>query len=971
MPSNAYIQFIPMLKRFTFFTTALLFTIAGLCQTAGVKGYVRNFQTTSTIPAATVALQSLSDTTKVLTTESDSAGRFTFNDLQAGSYRLTVSSVGFTTITKTVRYRTVTIDVGAIDLKTSSDVLAGVTVTANIPMAIQKGDTLQYNASQFKVNPDATAEDLVKKMPGITSSNGTVTAHGETVQKVTIDGRELFGDDATAALKNLPAEIIDKIQVFDRLSDQAAFTGFDDGNSQKGINIITKANMRNGQFGRIYAGYGTDDRYAAGGNTTILQGDRKISLVGNFNNINQQNFASQDLLGVTNTSTQRGGGGGGRSGGQRGGSGGGGSTTGGGGNFGNSSNFLVGQQTGINATNSAGINYADNWGPKLLVSGSYFFNSTNNSTNELDNRQYFLKGIPNYNQNTIANSRNTNNRVNLRIEYKLDSFNQIIIAPSLSFQDNNSIRNVTTSFLDPTLATLQSRTNNTNNSARTGNNINNNILFRHAFRKKGRTFSINFSTATNNRTGDVYTNLFDTTFTSTGFTDSTSRRYTTQLSSGYQLAANLVYTEPLGKASQLQLNYNPTYSKSKADQEAYEYEEASSKYSVFDPRLSSKFNNTYTTQNAGVAYRYGTRDNQVSFGFSYQRSDLHSDQNFPLALTVDKSFDNILPNAMARFKLSSRSTLRILYRASTSQPSVTQLQDVYDITNLPFVTAGNPQLAQQYSQQVSTRYTYTNPTNGILFVGNVFLQTANHYITNATYVPLKDSSLTNNIVLQAGQQLTKPVNLNGYLSFRSFLNFAFPVKVIKSNINFNGGVTYTKLPGIINNDNDLSKTLTYTAGAVIASNISQYVDFNISYSANINNVKNDLEPTLNSNYFSQTAGIQMILLSKSGWFFQNDFTNQLYSGLTAGYNQNYFLWNVSAGKKFLKNQKGELKLSVFDLLKQNRSITRNVTETYIEDVQNQVLQQYFMLTFTYNLRTFGAANLKNNRTGNRSFGPRF
>jgi len=327
---------------------------------------------------------------------------------------------------------------------------------------------------------------------------------------------------------------------------------------------------------------------------------------------------------------------------------------------------------------------------------------------------------------------------------------------------------------------------------------------------------------------------------------------------------------------------------------------------------------------------------------------------------------------MARLKLSTKSSLRIFYRSNVNQPSVTQLQDVYDITNSPFVTAGNPQLNQQFSNIISTRYTYTNPAKSILFFGNVFIQTANDYITNATFVPTKDSALTSNITLKRGEQLTKPVNVDGYLSLRSFLNFAFPIKPIKSNINLNGGISFSKLPGIINNVSNLTKNTTYTAGAVIASNVSQYVDFTVSYSANISKVNNQLQPTLNTNYFSQTAGIQLNLLSKSGWFFQNDLNNQLYSGLAAGYNQNYFLWNMGAGKKFLKNQKGELKLSVFDLLKQNRSIIRNVTETYVEDVQNQVLKQYFMLTFTYNLRNFGAGVMNNNsRNPNRNFGPRY
>ena len=237
-------------------------------------------------------------------------------------------------------------------------------MVAKTPPVQQKGDTIQYNASQYKTNPDATAEDLVGKMPGITVDNsGTVTAHGDQVKSVTVDGKKFFGDDATAALRNLPAEVIDKIQVFDKLSDQAQFTGFDDGNSVRAINIVTKPNMRNGRFGRLFAGYGTDGRYNVGGNVNFFHGDRRLSFVGLFNNINQQNFSSQDLLGFSNNNNRGGRGGGVPS---------------------------VGAQSGINTTNAFGINYTDMWGKKLEVQASYFFNNGSMNNNEISNIQTLL-----------------------------------------------------------------------------------------------------------------------------------------------------------------------------------------------------------------------------------------------------------------------------------------------------------------------------------------------------------------------------------------------------------------------------------------------------------------------------------------------------------------------------------------------------------------------------------------------------
>lgn len=951
---------------------ALITTVFCHAQNRRLTGWVKSNDSVTALPGVTVLLRGIKDSTDRKATVTDSLGRFIFTGMKRDSFRITLSSIGFATTNVYAKVDTADIDMGFVFLTATTDVSSSVTVVSSAAPVVQKGDTVQFSASQYKVNPDASAEDLARKIPGITVENGQVKANGENVQKVTIDGRELFGDDATAALKNLPAEIIDKIQVFDRLSDQAQFTGFDDGSSTKGINIVTKANMRNGQFGRIFAGYGSDDHYWAGGNTTFLNGTRKISLVGNFNNVNQQNFASQDLLGVTNTNTQRGGGGGGgqRGGGQRGGGGGqaagGNNGGGGGGGFGNNSNFLVGQQTGINKTNAIGINYADNWGKKIIVSGSYFFNNSDNTTDEAVSRKYFLDGIPNYDQRTFSNSKNNNHRFSLRFEYTLDSNNQLIVTPSVSFQDNKSFRNTTTSFFDPLSGALTARTNNTTNSIRSGNNINNNILWRHSFAKKGRTFSVNLTNSFNRRMGDVYTTLYDTTFTGSGFTDSTTQRFTDQLTNGYSVSANIVYTEPISQNSQLQLNYNPSYTKSKADQEAYQFQKSTNDYSVFDPTLSSKFENTNSGQNAGIAYRYGTRDNQLSFGVNYQRTDLFSIQEFPRALRVTKTFVNYLPNAMMRFKLSQRSNIRLFYRASTNQPSVTQLQDVYDVTNIPAVTAGNPDLSQQYAHMINGRYTFSNTGKGILFVGNIFVQTASNYITNATFIPLVDSVLTPDVTLKAGQTLTKPINLDGYFSLRSFVTFAMPLKFIKSSINFNGGISYSKLPGMINYRSNLSKTTTYTAGAVIASNVSQYVDFTVSYSGSFNDIKNNLQPTLNTKYYSHVASVQFNLLSKTGWFFQNDLNNQLYSGLSAGFNQSYFLWNMSAGKKFLANQKGELKLSVFDLLKQNQAISRNVTENYYEDIQNRVLQQYFMLTFTYNLRNFGTgAAASSNRRANR------
>ena len=957
-----------MTSRLLFVCFALFSFIIVSAQTKTIKGTVSDQQTKLPLAKATVKLSSLSDSVSKFNTITDSAGRFSFAGLSKDSFFLSITYVGYSPVARIVAVDTSDINLRIAAAPGAGSDLATVFIQTTVPPATQKGDTLQFNASQFKVNPDATSEDLVKKVPGITVENGQVKAQGEVVQRVTLDGRELFGDDATAALRNLPAEIVDKIQVLDRLSDQDRASGVTTGETQKELNIVTKAGMRNGQYGRVFAGYGTDDRYSLGGNSTFLKEYRRISLVGQSNNINQQNFSSQDLLGITSSGNRGGGnfgGGGNRGGGNN--RGGGGNF--GGGNFGGGNNFLVGQQNGINRTNAFGINYSDNWGSKIRMSGSYFFNDSKNTTEQITNHLALNDHSTTYNRTTNSVGNNTNHRFNLRMEYNIDSSNRLIITPNISFQKNNSTSTSNYQIISPYAQTSINKSTND----RSGVNMNNNILYSHNFPKRGRVFSINLNTSYNKQDGENYLDVFSVA-PKGGFLDTTQRlNFTDQFNNSLRLSANFSYVEPLGQKSQMQFTYNPGYTKSKSDQHVYDFDTTSKAYSIFLDSLTNVFDNYTKTQNGGIAYRYGSQDNQFNIGVNYQNTKLENERTYPKPLNTNKSFENILPNAMMRFKLSPRSNLRIFYRTSINTPSVTQLQDVVNVTNAPFLSMGNPDLKQQYTHMLRGNYTYTNTGKGIVFFATAFAQKINNYITNATYniqdtAARKDSLIGNGVIMQIGDQLTKPVNLDGYINLRSLVTFAVPLKFIKSNWNVNGGVSYSKQPGLVNSDKIESKSYTYSFGSVIASNVSQYVDFTISYSGNYNTVNaTSIETTgkvqSKNNYFNHTASIQFNLLSKNGWFLQNDLNNYLYSGYGSGVDQNFWLWNLAAGKKFLKNRKGELKVSVFDLLKQNISISRDITESYIEDQKNKVITQYFMLTFTYNLRNFGTAAA---RTFNRS-----
>lgn len=929
-------------------------TVIAKSQDIALKGKVADKTDNSAVVGATVKLVSVRDSSQIKLVVTDKAGNFTFNNLNTGGYRLYITFSGYEKIEQRVNLQASNITPLSFSIAKVATELGDVTVVAKAAPARQKGDTTEYSAGQFKVNPDATAEDMIKKLPGVTvGRDGTVTAMGEQVRKVTVDGKEFFGDDATAALKNLPASVIDKIQVFDRLSDQAQLTGFDDGNSVKTVNIVTKSGIKNGQFGRIYAGGGTDSRYAAGGNVSFFKGDRRLSLVANFNNINQQNFASQDLLGATSSS------GGGRGGGR-------------GGMGGGSDNFNVGQSSGISKTNALGINFSNVYAKKLTLTGSYFFNNSRNNNESVTNTETFddTKNRFSLQKSTSVND-NTNHRLNLRLEYKIDSSNSLFIIPSVSFQKSRSSSFSSQNIYEGLADSISNLITPKSTSDRNGYNIRNNMFFRHSFPKRGRSLSVGFNTTFTKNDGesisDTRYRFYDSLYAFAY--DSIQNRFIDNATNGYTIGGNIAYTEPIGKKGQLQFDYNLSVQKNKADQQNFSYD--GQKYSVFDTSLSNRFDNTITTNNVGVNYRLGqSRDEQLSFGVNFQAAKLQSQRIFPTASSVDQSFANILPNLMWRKKLSANVNVRVFYRASTNFPSVTQLQDVVNNNNPLYVTSGNPDLKQSYTHFLSGRYAYTNSKTSKSFFANLFLQTAGNYISNASYFIRGADTVINNVKVSENSQFTKPVNLNGYKSLRTFFTYSMPLKFIKTTLNVSTGFSYSKLPGMVDYQKIFTNSYAYNGGVVLASNISEYVDFNLSYNANLTKSKTNTTRSTSSESLNQTIGAQVNLLSKNGWFIQNDVSGNTYSGLSGGLNQSFWLWNAAIGKKFLKNKAGELKLSVFDLLKQNQSITRTITDTYIQDVQTQVLRQYFMLTFTYSLKNFGVAATSNNQNrGDRQFGP--
>ncbi|MEY4539820.1 MAG: hypothetical protein RLZZ306_1577, partial [Bacteroidota bacterium] len=443
----------------------ILFADERLFSQITINGEIRERATQKILKSAYVSLINSEDSTKRKTVPTDGEGKFRFNEILTGNYSLRVSFLRYEEYRQNLNVGDSTLTIPTIFLVESSKELNEVKVIGQVAATIQKVDTLQFNAKAFKVNPDAMASEMLEKLPGAMMENGKLQIQGDEVKQVMIDGKLFFGKDATAALKNIPSEVIDKIQVFDQLSEQSQLSGLDDGNTTKTVNITTRPDMRNGVFGRNTLGFGTNDAYKFNSSINRFKGSSRFTILLQSNDVNEQNFSSEDLLGVASGSAQtRRGGGGNRGGG------------GGGGND-NSGNFLVNNQPGYNTTNALGLNYSNEWGKNLKLQGSYFLNQANNSTLENTFQQYIQTNTTGqtYNETSNSSTKSLNHRAYFRLEYKIDEKNSLIITPNLSIQntDVNSSYDGVTNLKSVKLNDVSNKSISTNQAI----NFSNNILF--------------------------------------------------------------------------------------------------------------------------------------------------------------------------------------------------------------------------------------------------------------------------------------------------------------------------------------------------------------------------------------------------------------------------------------------------------------------------------------------------------------
>lgn len=925
---------------FAYFTAVLgiilMSSTNAISQQSSVSGQVVD-SLLAPIPGANVVLHSITDSTDMFGSASNVDGEFSVQ-LPAGYYDLRISFLGFNTLTESVLIEYESVDLGQIILMENSIALGEFTVVGKLIPVVLKGDTTEINAGAYTSNVDADASDLIAKMPTVTMENATIKAEGETVQKVLVDGKPFFGTDPNAALKSLPAEAIDKIQIFDDLSDQSKLTGFDDGNSEKTINIITKKEFRDGTFGYVSGGYGTDDRYRANGVVNSFKGDQRITVIAQSNNINQQNFATSDLAGVTSGS-----------GGSRGGPGGGGPRRPGGNTGGDASDFLIGEEDGIATTDAVGINYTNSFGKKLTLNASYFYNKTDNNVLSNTERYYFSDSVSqSYFENERANSINQNHRFNLRLKYEMNENNTFIYTPSFTLQDydGQSILGTTTSLDDVQISNSESNYN----SNLVTYQLKNELMWQHKFAKRGRSLSMHVSQEASPTDADSY--LLSQSGSDVFLNSISQESHLQQTNNEY--FARAMYTEPLAKKLMLKTFVGASVKYSDSEKLTYSIDTTTSMLTL-QPVLSNTFDSQYSIKEggAGLMYRMGKKG-MLMFDTRLQYATLETNQEFPTLSDATRDYTSLLPMGMFKYSFTEKSNLRVMFRTGTEVPSVSQLQGVVDNSNPQQLTIGNEGLDQQYEYKLFAKYNLINPEKSSTFFLMFGGTATNDYIGTSTTIASADTINVGGITVAPGTQLSMPVNLDGYYNVRAFTTYGFPLAKLKSNLNLNLSAEYTRSPGLINNELNYTQSPTFGLGAVFSSNISKRVDFTLSSNSSMNYSLSSLSPEQNTDYFNQSTSLKIFLNVWDGVVYRTNLTHELYSGLSDSFDSTYFLWSMGVGYKFLKNDKAEIGIEAFDILNQNQSLTRITTDTYYEDVYTNALQRYFMLTFRYN---FGKYNL--------------
>lgn len=933
----------------------LLLSVA-LCFTAmaqsgaHISGRVVDGDTLEGVAGAVIEVNAVKTPSQKRYYTTEYGGYFRIPNVAQGDYDAVVTFIGYANKKFSFRSEGLPKSIGDITITVSAIGIETVVKTAVSTRTMIMGDTLRYNADAFKVAVDAEVEALLRKMPGITITDGRVEAHGEVVKQIYVDGNEFFGSNIQQVLQSIPAQAVEHIEVYNRLSEAAQITGVDDGEGGKVINIITHRSINRSCFGKVHAGYGyepdanravtANHKYTAGGSVNIFNDDSRVTVMGLVNNLNKQNL-SDDEMSIKSSANRNTG----------------------------SRQFSVNNQSGIASAEIFALNYTDRWGRRRRANfeGSLFYNHLNAKNSFTVDRWYdpavSKKDTIHYDQ--FANPNNRTFKFRGRLEWKVAKRQRLVLIPTLNYYPNSSINRTDTTSLrwgESGYRWMPSGNDGWSKSFSQGLYA----QYSYKFMRQGRSLLLVASVSNNNSDSDrdYYsngagkTNKKDPDKATVAYTY--TRKTTESNTTTYRLQPT--FRERLGRHSTLNMTYRLQAQIRTRDLFSYATD---ADYLIdtnrINRRSSSSFDGMFVYHQAGAGYRYGKNRNWFSVSAMYQHSRL-SNHNRWTGDRVLKTYDNFVYNATLQWAFNTQNTLRVSANAEVKAPSLWQMLDVYDVSNSQYLTLGNPDLRPYTEHNYFARYTNLSTRRGTTFMIMAKATLMPNYIgTSIDYSPETieiDGKKYNPI------QLSKPVNLDGYRSFEGRTSIGFPISFISSNLNIALGATYSNIPICINGENQLMDNLTAYTDWTLGSNISENVDFTLRWRGSYSDNKTGKD-VLDNEFFTHRATANMKFVLPLGFTITTSGVFTQYLGITNNYRDSFTLWNAAVGKKVLRNL-GEVELCVNDILNQNTSFSRGVWAGYSQIRYNSTMGRYFLVKFTYNIRSFptGAKRLKvKNPTG--------
>lgn len=912
----------------------ILFSPMAFAQQSGVNvtGSVVEQGSDTPIEQATVRLLNVKDSAMVRGVVSVRNGSFTLKNVKKGSYLLHITFIGYDPLYQPLQItgKKNPVNVGKLELSDGAIELGEAVVIGKAPEVTVRNDTVEYNADSYKVTEGSVLEDLLKKMPGVeVDSEGKITVNGKEVKKVMVDGKEFFSDDPKVASKNLPAKMIDKLQVLDKKSDMAQMTGFDDGEEETVINLTVKPGMKQGWFGNAYGGYGSKDRYEGNAMVNRFVNNDQITFMGGANNTNNMGFSD-----LASTMFSGMGGGGGRRGG-------------------------FGAGSGITSSGNAGLNFSKEFKPdKLTLGGNTRYSHSDNDARSKSDRQNILPGDSSSYDNSEAMSRTKSDNfgVDFRLEWKPDTMTQLIFRPSFSFSHS-----MNDNFSDATTLDNERDTVNTNKSSNysesNGYNLNASIDFSRKLNNKGRVFSATLSGGNSdsysdgmNRSDIVYFNQTDALKNS--IIDQRSR-YDNK---GFNYRAYVSWVEPIGHNNFIQATYSISQRKQEALKNVYN-QDADGIYNVLDSAYSQSYRNNFISQRASLSFKSQRAKFNYTIGLNLDPS-YSSSENFVGDTTLSKitrKVVNLSPMAQFNYMFDKRTNLRIMYNGRTSQPSMTQLQPVADISDPTNITIGNPDLNPRYTNNVFIRFQQFTPEKQRAFM----------IMANGSYI-INDIVSYTSYNQETGVKTTTYKNVNGNYSGNVRMMLNTPLKNKKFSINSMTMASFANSNGYINEEKNTNRNLILSERGGIDFR-SSYLDLGVNGNIRYNATSNSLQKENNQNTFNYGAGGYTTIYLPLNFKIESDVNWSTNSGYGDGFKQNEVLWNASASKSFLKNNQGTLRFKIYDILQQRSNISRSITASYIQDSEYNTLGSYFMVHFIYRFSIFkGGASASDVKTPGRS-----